>query len=478
MPGVHAPELSAATLAVAAAASWMGGLLMLVPSLLLARRIAPGAAMRTDGAGAVATRLHWASWLVFAQVAMSAAGVFGAGRLVVERILLERIDLGFRSEGVVVASLTLPRAAQPLDRVVALQRDGLARLQLACTTWSRWPPSITCCSAIRLPSPRSRWRRPPTGPTKTVRVPSCGPWAAPISTRCRSSGPRAASSPARTARPPHSLPSSTSASPSSISMAPGGSPRQAWLVWLGRAVDDHRRRGAVQSRRRAWTGARRRGVRPLRTGPAGAEPQLRHQVVGIVPTLARDIQATLKSLDASLPPAHIVGLDDVVAAHLGHPEQHARIGVMVAGVAILLTAFGLSATTVLAMAIRRRDLAMRLCLGATWRSLQADVLSGIATRSLDGRRRRRRDVHAGRDRSLPAGAVDARSTDPLIWVVSVLAVMLVMAAAGLGALRAYQAQPADLLRPRVPIGTDRAVRAPRPHSANHHGECSTRRPRR
>ncbi|HQZ38482.1 MAG TPA: ABC transporter permease [Vicinamibacterales bacterium] len=452
MPGVHAPELSAATLAVAAAASWMGGLLMLVPSLLLARRIAPGAAMRTDGAGAVATRLHWASWLVFAQVAMSAAGVFGAGRLVRGADLLERIDLGFRSEGVVVASLTLPRAAQPLDRVVALQRDGLARLsrlyhveQVASVDHAPLGDSVAIATFTVETTPD----RPDQDRPRAVVRAVGGAYFDALQV-------------VRTAGRVF-----TGADGEATTLVAVVNERFAELYFDGTDPVGHRvkrgRRGSaapwmtivgvVRSSRAAAPGQEPGAEVFVPYAQGLQEPSLNFVIKssGSSPTLARDIQATLKSLDASLPPAHIVGLDDVVAAHLGHPEQHARIGVMVAGVAILLTAFGLYATTVLAMAIRRRDLAMRLCLGATWRSLQADVLSGIATRSLTAGAVGATCTLAA-IRSLPAGAVDARSTDPLIWVVSVLAVMLVMAAAGLGALRAYQAQPADLLRPRVPSG--------------------------
>ncbi|PYV15093.1 MAG: hypothetical protein DMG07_10590 [Acidobacteria bacterium] len=100
---------------------------------LHAVRIAPGTAVKAAGRGLTASRQRFGfrRALVVSQVALSV--VLLAGALLFVRSLrnLLAVDAGFRADGLVVASLTLPQADYPVERRHAVRRDLLDRLLAA-----------------------------------------------------------------------------------------------------------------------------------------------------------------------------------------------------------------------------------------------------------------------------------------------------------------------------------------------------------
>src|SRR3989475_7615145 len=100
---------------------------------LHAVRIAPGTAVKAAGRGLTASRERFGfrRALVVSQVALSV--VLLAGALLFVRSLrnLLAVDAGFRADGLVVASLTLPQADYPVERRHAVRRDLLERLRAA-----------------------------------------------------------------------------------------------------------------------------------------------------------------------------------------------------------------------------------------------------------------------------------------------------------------------------------------------------------
>ncbi len=162
--------------------------------------------------------------------------------------------------------------------------------------------------------------------------------------------------------------------------------------------------------------------------------------------LVETLRRTIWSLDPELPVAEAATMTEVVARSIAEPRSRTMLLSAVALVALVLSAIGIASVVAYAASRMRRDLGIRLALGATRRDVRRLVarrvlvpvlaggvvgcaLSVLATRALQG------------------FLFDTAPGDPLAWVFAIAAVAsLAWLAAALPAWRASRTNPMTVLR--------------------------------
>jgi putative ABC transport system permease protein len=102
---------------------------------------------------------------------------------------------------------------------------------------------------------------------------------------------------------------------------------------------------------------------------------------------AADVRRQVRSVDGELPIVQLTTMEDLLAAPIEKPKVYTRILTVFAGVALVLAVVGVYGVTAFAVAARRREISLRIALGAGHRDLlrlfvlQGGrwVLAGIAT---------------------------------------------------------------------------------------------------
>ena len=110
--------------------------------------------------------------------------------------------------------------------------------------------------------------------------------------------------------------------------------------------------------------------------PKAQQPWMRHETRDLVirtnadlSALAPTVQAVLRELEPDMPLAPIQRMDDVVDGALARPGFYASAVASFALTAMVLAAFGIYGTVTSAVAWRRRELGVRLALGASRRDV-------------------------------------------------------------------------------------------------------------
>ena len=187
--------------------------------------------------------------------------------------------------------------------------------------------------------------------------------------------------------------------------------------------------------------------------PKTQEPWLRHETRDLVvrvaagaPSPASAIQAALRELEPDIPRSPVQPMETVLAGALTRPRFYAASVATFAVVALLLASFGIYGTVASAVAERRRELGVRLALGATGGDVLVRAARYGAVPTLLG-------LAAGIPLALASGRVlrdQLYGVEPVDWP-TLLAVGLCMAAIGIAAavlpsLRAARIDPAVTLR--------------------------------
>ena len=231
--------------------------------------------------------------------------------------------------------------------------------------------------------------------------------------------------------------------------------------WSGRGARPARARG--RSRRVADGGGRGRGhpsdgarsgraAHDLRAVPAGARAPFLLRFVSFVARTAtpasvvEGIRAEIRRAAPDLPIASTATMDEAVAASVAAPRFRTLLLVLLATTATLIATCGIYGLMAYAVAQRRREIGVRMALGATRR----DVLRLVLTRAL-------RIVVAGLIVGLAGAAGVTRvlqrflfgvtPTDPIAFTIVTLLLMAVgLMAAWLPARRATRIDPCAALR--------------------------------
>ena len=158
------------------------------------------------------------------------------------------------------------------------------------------------------------------------------------------------------------------------------------------------------------------------------------------------IGAVVKTLDPSRPVFGVKRVADVVGASLDQPRLNARLIGSFAGAALLLAALGLYGLLTLVVAERRRELGVRMALGASPGDLVEFVVAGAGRLVIAG-------VGAGVVLMLVAGRMmraqlfGVAPSDPpsLVWSVAAL-VLVALAAVIIPARQAARVNAIDAMK--------------------------------
>jgi putative ABC transport system permease protein len=114
--------------------------------------------------------------------------------------------------------------------------------------------------------------------------------------------------------------------------------------------------------------------------PAGSWPDPEYVVraEGEPRVLIASIRQLVRSLDSSRPVFGVRRVDEILGASLDQSRMNARVLTMFAGAALALAAVGLYGLLTLLIADRRRELGVRMALGASGRDVVRLVLAGAA----------------------------------------------------------------------------------------------------
>jgi len=351
----------------------------LVPALH-ARSSNLGAALReSDRTGtARASRLAFRRSLVITQVAVSLVLVVAAALLIASFARLQRVDPGFRPEGVLVAQVSLPLGDYPeAEQVVAfytMLRQHLEALPgvISASAISSLPlqgtPGNNDFEIEDLPPP------PPGSPAHSGYRIFALPGLARamgievIEGRFFEETDRADALPvvvvnralARTFWP------GASAIGKRIRLGV-----QPWLTIVG-VVDDVKFAGLDAESRPAWYVPQYQA--PTSIGFAPRTMTLTLRTAGDPVDLAASLRRTLWDLDPNLPIVGLRALEDVVAGSIARPRFTMTLMILFAGVAIFLGAVGIYGVVGYVVARRTHEIGIRMALGAEPRRVAARVL--------------------------------------------------------------------------------------------------------
>ena len=187
--------------------------------------------------------------------------------------------------------------------------------------------------------------------------------------------------------------------------------------------------------------------------PKTQQPWLRHETRDLVvrtgtdtATLAPAVQAVLRDLEPDMPRSPVLRMEDVVAGALTRPGFYAAAVASFAFTAVLLAAFGIYGTVTSAVAERRRELGVRLALGASHGSVLMRAARCGTTPTLVG-------LVSGVPLALAAGRASREqlygigpSDWPTILAVLGLMALITVVAALVPAVRATRIDPVVVLR--------------------------------
>ena len=359
-----------------------GVLFGLLPALQVARPELMGA-LKSGGReiGGAGGRLR--SGLVVAELAFAVVLLVGAGLLLRSFLLMQRVDLGYRTGGVVYVGIGLPRARYPDGaRALLTVEDVLARL--------KGNAAIRSVEVTDLP--------PLTPGDQDVT-------AIPIGEPRRTDQPEAAWYRAVT---------------------PGYIPQMQMRLVAGRNFTPEDRAGSVEvgiinqeAARRFWPGKDPIG-RVLAQGEDSTAPRI--TIIGVVASArhdgpnqpfkvelftpfaqapsrgpvfilepSRDLESAvaafrqaLKEVDPLVPVASVEPLEQLVGTALSLPRLYALLIGIFAGAALLLAVLGVYGVMAYAVAQRQREIGVRLALGAAPSGIRRLVLGQGARLAMIG----------------------------------------------------------------------------------------------
>jgi predicted permease len=408
-----------------------------------------------DGAGGQSAGIRRTSLrgvLASAQTAIAVLLLLGAGLMLKSLDALMRIDLGFRPEGVLTLELRPPEAkyAKP-DAVVTFYRALLDKV--------RGLPGVTEAGLVRLlplATEIGDWGLDIEGYEEAPGRNAKGDWQVASDGALEALGERLvggrAMSPADTAS---SLPVALVNETFVRTYWPGGDPvgrrirmgsnvERPWMTVVG-VVRDERHNGLTGAIKEKFFVPYAQ-FPAARGGDAARNMSLVVRTSGDPTALAGPIRAAVRELDPSLPIANVRRMTDVVAASMATPRLTGSLLTIFGGLALFLAAVGVSGVLSYLVSRRRREIGIRMALGASRANVLGLIVGrGVATAAWG--------VGAG----ILGGLLLTRLMEGLLYgvaprdpgtfaAVGLLLIVIAVAASAAPAFRAARVDPIEALR--------------------------------
>ena len=409
----------------------------LLPALVASRA---DAAFDLKSTARVSGTGRLAGALVSAQVALAVVLLSGAGVLFRTVAEFQRVDLGLRPDGVTTFLVAPPRLgydAATTDRLHSEIRERLAAAPGIERVGVSFFPPFTGVSFVRVGLPgedASAARRIATQHVSSEYFATLGI-------------PLLAGRPFERSGPGIDPPREAVLSASLARQLFGSAPPvgRTVVTWArGRATP----RTVVAVAGDTYGRNVREGLQPVMYEPFGHEMRAAFQVRSALPPAesAQLIRGVLAGIDPELPAAELGLVGDQLERNITEERLMARLAATIALIAALLGTSGVYAILSFAVAQRRRELAIRMALGAPRSSIRAGVLRRAAATTAAG-------LVAGlglyvwSSRVLESRVFEVTARDPLtVAAACALLMMSALAAAWVPARRATAVDPAIALR--------------------------------
>lgn len=384
--------------------------------------------------------------LVVGEVALAVALVVGAGLLLRSSQRLQQVDPGFQSESVLTLQVSPPPAryasGEQLRAYSARLLNRLARVPGVTTTGAATLlplASETMMVGFDLDGKqRPKGERPSTADYNSVDGSFLQTLGIPLTTgRWLTEADGAGGA----ARPVSVLVNQALAD----AFFPGQDPLGHRLTWDGEewlrivgVVGDSRQHKLED------------GPRPQIYAPLGQDPFSRLEVVmkakGDPMTLAGTVRAAVKEVDAAVAVNRIVPMSELVSGSSARRRGFSALLAGLASLALLLGTLGIYGVISYGVSQRRREIAVRMALGANRGTILGEVIRGglrpVVVGLITGL-----GLAAAGGRLLSANLYETSVLDPLTFAVVAASVMLVATMAAVGpAMRAAALDPIEALR--------------------------------
>jgi putative ABC transport system permease protein len=445
LPRLSSVVLDARILAVTSGVSLLIGLVFGLMPAWQARRTRPIDAMGS-GSRIVASAwvMRWRNALLVFEVAMSTVLLIGAGLMVRSLVTLSRVDLGFRTDGVIAMAVSLPEQRYPTQdaRLEFFRRleERIARLPGVESVGfaNRVPMRGSWDSGISIDGPNG------PGPNVSSGFQAVSPGFFRTLDLQLKRGRLLLDSDLKVTEPVAVV------SEAFVKRLLGGGdpigrrfrrgPAFPWVTVVGVVADIRRdgKRAAIEPQ--AFLAAAQTQLYPTRLQDVAV------RVTGEDAPVRTALRAAVSALDPNQPVANVRTLDEVVSNSVRDQRFQALLVGLFATLALVLATIGVHGVVSYLVTQRTPEIGVRMALGADAPAILRSLLTGTGTRVVAGAVIGLAGALA-LSRYVASLLFEVTATDTITYTIApVLLVLVAVGAAALAARRATSIDPVKALR--------------------------------